>query len=317
MLEQCGIYEVVKDFSINYVFETRNTVKESRKRVANQTSAGVLDMLWSSLVHEYSQRLLSKSRDKIMAFQGLSNEIEKELQSKMVAGTPMRLPLALLWIASRESVRPYPMRAPSWSWLSMDGVIYPEDGKIIAVPKVQLIGCASRFVDSSRSRIQGYLKLRGRLPRAELWRSEDLSQSLECFPSRTRFQGWRPSFVTGREDLFTEESGKESYFRGLWGCKFDPDFDLSQNLQTPIYFLHVMGLGNKHYDLETWGAYCLLLRHGTKAGEFLRIGASRATTSAIQGLVEAMDDFDEEAPFGTNLPFQQHPGAKAYELTLV
>jgi hypothetical protein len=91
---------------------------------------------WWDLVRKYSNCKLSKDEDIFPALSGIAKIFEQALGDKYVAGH-WRKPLLfdLLWcpvdvdiLASESlSTRPVPSRAPSWSWASLKGQVYPKN----------------------------------------------------------------------------------------------------------------------------------------------------------------------------------------------
>lgn len=86
--------------------------------------------LWHRLVEEYTERSLTDPQDKLVALEGLVKRFAATSGDTFVAGLWKRHFLDdLMW-------RPYPgvshspspvYRAPSWSWASMDGLIWYHD----------------------------------------------------------------------------------------------------------------------------------------------------------------------------------------------
>jgi hypothetical protein len=82
-----------------------------------------LRSLWDELMDFYGGRKLTVASDKLPALSGLAKRIEGMLQDEYVAGLWGSTLLGdLLWQISRPG-GPWPpkYRAPSWSWLSIDG----------------------------------------------------------------------------------------------------------------------------------------------------------------------------------------------------
>ncbi|KAF4944966.1 hypothetical protein FGADI_12310 [Fusarium gaditjirri] len=77
---------------------------------------------WYSLLWIYGPRKLTKASDKLPAISGLASIFAKRLKDEYVVGLwRSRLLEGLVWESLRcKRVSEY--RAPSWSWLSMDGI---------------------------------------------------------------------------------------------------------------------------------------------------------------------------------------------------
>ncbi|KAI9868469.1 MAG: hypothetical protein M1813_005913 [Trichoglossum hirsutum] len=84
---------------------------------------------WTRLVTIYGTRRLTKSSDKLPAFSGIAQRYEGMLKDVYVAGLwKSRLIEDLHW-SSESWVIPPRYRAPSWSWMSIDGPIFMPDMK--------------------------------------------------------------------------------------------------------------------------------------------------------------------------------------------
>jgi hypothetical protein len=91
--------------------------------------AWVSKSMWETLVETYSECLLTKGSDKLVAISGLAEQIQHQTKDQYIAGLwREELELQLCW---EVSFRPYainesrvvPYRAPSWSWASVDARI--------------------------------------------------------------------------------------------------------------------------------------------------------------------------------------------------
>ncbi|KAL1639147.1 hypothetical protein SLS58_008234 [Diplodia intermedia] len=126
--------------------------------------------LWNLIVQEYSNRRLTNPQDKLPALSGIVSYFKKGLRDDYVAGMWNRTLLyQLSWktVDPATAVRPSVWRAPSWSWMSIDGAISFENDRhnwfsplveIITYRLVPAMQCAP-FSHLSN----GFLKLRGRL----------------------------------------------------------------------------------------------------------------------------------------------------------
>jgi hypothetical protein len=80
---------------------------------------------WFEIVQQYSMRELTFGTDKAMAIAGVAYFIQQNTGLKYAAGLwSEMLPFNLLWATSGE-IGPRPVRyVPTWSWTSVDGMIY-------------------------------------------------------------------------------------------------------------------------------------------------------------------------------------------------
>ncbi|KAF9458498.1 heterokaryon incompatibility protein-domain-containing protein [Collybia nuda] len=90
---------------------------------------------WSHLLQQYTQRALTKPRDRLVALGALSKQFHSLWpSSKYIAGLwTHQLPHALLWRTRTKGKilpRPQKYRAPSWSWASVDTGIRWSDSNL-------------------------------------------------------------------------------------------------------------------------------------------------------------------------------------------
>jgi hypothetical protein len=103
---------------------------------------------WRSLVVEYSKRKLSDSSDKLPAFSSIAAYFATRLNDDYVAGLWRRqLPNMLCWRGVDVS-RPENWRAPSWSYMAIDGqIIFPKPaekrGEFFEIKDVQITPVSS------------------------------------------------------------------------------------------------------------------------------------------------------------------------------
>lgn len=86
-----------------------------------------IEKSWRFMVSLYTQRALTKPKDRLVALSGVVDHFHDLWpQSKYVAGLwTHQFPQALLWKKkrNREYGRPEKYRAPSWSWAAVDGEV--------------------------------------------------------------------------------------------------------------------------------------------------------------------------------------------------
>lgn len=128
--------------------------------------------LWNLIVQDYSNRRLTNPKDKLPALSGVVAYFEKGLNDEYVAGMwKQNLLHQLSWttVNPASTVRPSVWRAPSWSWMSVDGAISFESSRHMwFVPLIQDLTYEVTPVMQSApfSHLSnGFLKLRGSLVR--------------------------------------------------------------------------------------------------------------------------------------------------------
>lgn len=94
-------------------------------------------LAWSKAIAPYSQRKMSKSLDKLAAIAGYANYCQKIISCKYMYGLwEDYLCDELLWmvqdplIDNPTPVRRVENRAPSWSWASIDGPVFPKQANL-------------------------------------------------------------------------------------------------------------------------------------------------------------------------------------------
>ncbi|ETS77359.1 hypothetical protein PFICI_11233 [Pestalotiopsis fici W106-1] len=101
--------------------------------------------LWWDLIKQYAKTKLTKeAEDRVIAFSGISKMFGEfhNIESQYTAGMwRCHLPRALLWYryCGGETFRSLDYKAPSWSWMSLDGPITLEDDSDGQSPTTPLI----------------------------------------------------------------------------------------------------------------------------------------------------------------------------------
>jgi hypothetical protein len=129
--------------------------------------------IWWSIVRIYSQGQLTRLLDKEMACSGLVKSLETTFKDSCIVGLWKKgMPFQLLWESGYLSTRcPY-YRAPSWSWLSVDGEIaagpMEGDSTLMSHAIVEDI-VVTRAGQQNGDRIKSaYIKLKGYIKKAKL-----------------------------------------------------------------------------------------------------------------------------------------------------
>jgi hypothetical protein len=98
-----------------------NTTRQSE--VESQES---LHLVWESTVERYSRARFTFLSDRVIAFSGITNHFGERLDDEPFAGAwKSQLPKQLLWQVPQEysAHRLRPLRAPTWSWMSVEGTV--------------------------------------------------------------------------------------------------------------------------------------------------------------------------------------------------
>ena len=104
-------------------FRTRASADGSVK-IADKVELKDFFERWRYILEEYTNRTLTKPKDKLRALSGVADYFHKLTSDQYLAGL-WRADLAyeLVWIRQREAKRRPPHRAPSWSWASVNSLI--------------------------------------------------------------------------------------------------------------------------------------------------------------------------------------------------
>ncbi|KAF5575696.1 TOL [Fusarium subglutinans] len=101
--------------------------------------------LWKTVIMQYTRRELKESEDRLPAVTGITTELQKVWRDSHIYGHWERWFIQLLaWNKpekDRVEVR-YTKRAPSWSWVSVDGGIRYEDPFQVEDAKVKILTAA-------------------------------------------------------------------------------------------------------------------------------------------------------------------------------
>jgi len=253
---------------------SKSSVHTQLAKIAHQTRhSSVQDWLtvWQHIVTTYSQCTFTFGEDKLIAFAGIGAKISDLVHTVFVAGMLEKSLIYDLgwwrWIGDRERspVRNTSLRAPSWSWMSVDGQInFPND-----VSGVRQVRSFVENIEITREKGDPYgtnsrLRIRG-----------------ICMPLRA---GWS-------EDVITEFSLTE-----VPACRFTvDDGPRGSSMYGEVSF-------EQMYDLVTRGRVLLLPIFLTPyffngilitsirgRGLYRRIGAIQ-----IPVMVEAMGDNEKE-----------------------
>ncbi|KAF5529098.1 heterokaryon incompatibility protein [Fusarium napiforme] len=140
---------------------------------------------WDDTVHKYTKTVLTFSNDKLIAFAGLAKAIEGLRNDTYYAGLwKSAFIYQLAWTRTRYDAAQQPLelssgRAPSWSWLSVDGeILLPQAQKprkhFASVVELPDTNCAG----SSAITASGSVLLRGGLLPIDSieWSDDNLSE---------------------------------------------------------------------------------------------------------------------------------------------
>lgn len=230
---------------------SRHRLQRFESLPQDEKRASSLRSDWAQIVKSYTMAKLSHAEDKIMAFSGISERFESILHDTCVAGIWNGFPERdLLWHVDdccqgdgTPSVRPAPYRAPSFSWMSVDGAISGLGEDIET--KDLLARVLSLDIESRGFRATGSVRLKGLLKPLKLCRSETATGVI-----------WIPRFQRGKEHLGWALSPSSTIFMDT-----DQGYD-------DTYFCMLIST----VFLTSFFTGLVLRETGNAKGEFARIG---------------------------------------------
>ncbi|KAN0116743.1 HET domain containing protein [Hyaloscypha variabilis] len=167
------------------------------------------DKVWHRIIHHYSSAELTRKSDKEAALNGIVKMLEDVFDDTCVAGMWRKaVPFQLLWEIDKLSTEPSEMyRAPSWSWLSIDGVAMTYFSTSLDFPSVEIDAIEiTRAGDSRISPITaGFMKLTGAL-RYVTWKDRH-----HPLPVLLKFEDLKGSELLGWTDKIAFRSDQSAW----------------------------------------------------------------------------------------------------------
>ncbi|KAH6869670.1 heterokaryon incompatibility protein-domain-containing protein [Thelonectria olida] len=168
---------------------------------------------WNAVIENYSGCALTKDGDKLIALCGIAKALSKKLGQQYFAGIwGSNLLQGLLWQVYKylegmdmDTVRYRNYVAPSWSWASVDGPVYPFTTSIDA-PLVEILDVQTQSIsgDQFGQLTGGHLTVRGIL--FEFPPLAAFMDDLERFRDRPRFDDWAMSLDDCGDDYYKNKT---------------------------------------------------------------------------------------------------------------
>ena len=104
------------------LYNKRNILLKGSRMIPLRSTNEIYN-LWSDLCEMYSERKLSDPTDKAVAISGLAKEFQKLLPADIYFSGMWwsTFPLCLCWKSRSRPIQENLLKAPSWSWTSIDG----------------------------------------------------------------------------------------------------------------------------------------------------------------------------------------------------
>jgi hypothetical protein len=315
------VHEVPRDLIVDESCDGScdgSTVTRLSKCIIPRRYPDIRNAIWRQIVEDYSRRKLTKSEDRIVAIHGIAKEMQRHFNDDYIAGLwKTMLPIQLLWVPlDHENVQPLKSRAPSWSWLSVEGPVAGIwTGQGIPSPKVKILESLVTIEreDTRAPVYRGFIRLRGRLARGLVDKS-DQSLMLSLFRQARSILAHpnepRSLLRASRAKLVAHEPMCEEPY-----IVANLDFPTESEDIVEVYILQLVGHG-KFYDNETPMAAGLVLEKVIDKAEWKRSGYFVVyDLKLLSDLVRAFDAFDR-FPLSETLPYETQGAAKLYEITL-
>lgn len=151
-----------------FVSSRRRLLPPPKNDKANAVMSEEVIQIWHRWLLEYGICKLTRPTDKLYAFAGVAKYFQEATGDEYMAGAwRSRIVQELGWRTTRPEARPTQYRAPSWSWTSVDGNIWPAP-TLISIPSagkylVQAVevGVTPKNEDATVDVVDGFLKLKG------------------------------------------------------------------------------------------------------------------------------------------------------------
>ncbi|KAF2799205.1 HET-domain-containing protein, partial [Melanomma pulvis-pyrius CBS 109.77] len=128
---------------------------------------------WASIVEQYTEMGITKDTDRIIALAGITDVFRPFFGEHCFGMWRIFMPLELLWGAGRTK-QPSTTRAPSWSWLSIEGPVFYSNCEF----KYGRDGLVTQFIDAEMTGEHGMqLRLSTPLLRAKWGSWTDATRS--------------------------------------------------------------------------------------------------------------------------------------------
>ena len=222
--------------------------------LSNRARITRFHICWRTIVEMYTERELTKAKDKLHAFQGITNALKDNLGVDVLAGQIATDVTCLAWKVKGD-FEYLPMlkaawRAPSWSWASIDAAI--EHAWYSEVPIISASEPLVEFVDFPK----------------------DVSSQVDLSNAPLHVRGRLiPATLCGTGPYHLKLESKEAYYQR--GLKGDAPVE-TKSIQAKLY-----PDTKKFFNGQVWainvlrnGAYVagLCLISSGKSGEFERFG---------------------------------------------
>ncbi|KUJ21488.1 HET-domain-containing protein [Mollisia scopiformis] len=178
---------------------------------------------WQTLCRHYAYRELTFPEDKLPAISGMASKMAMKVQSEYLAGLwKDNLMHDLFWETGAVTTKLRKYRAPSWSWVSLDGVInwplwrtFASCSECTTYCDVLDVRTTPNGLDPYGAVKDGFLKVRGRLQEVKVLR---VGESKYQHPGKLYQQGIEigsANFDRGIESNSNQVHSSEEVYQGL------------------------------------------------------------------------------------------------------
>ncbi|GIZ41016.1 hypothetical protein CKM354_000433300 [Cercospora kikuchii] len=262
---------------------------------------------WRNLVKTYSACKLTNRNDRTMAIAGIARWYAEQLNEEYVAGFwRSQLPACLLWNVDQygSTKRASQYRAPTWSWLSIDGRVTAYND----FPAVTLCDCISVHIDLVDAQnpygqiANGEIVLHGHLAPFRLWgeganammaTTDRKIGKVVALAARLSRDVHRPGLGMDFNDVPLKSDGSvDSSFKvgvtvGWGGAHRHDEVTISRYVR--VYALPVYRRLNDHLAVRSNSFGLLLQESKDRVGSFTRIGNYQTNTKDQEHLFNASE----------------------------
>lgn len=225
---------------------------------------------WAWIVETFTRSGLTVLGDKLNAMAGIVSHIKSQTNGEYLAGLwRQTLVYELLWETKspETSFRPLPYRAPSWSWVSVEGAVQ------YSAERIHLSGLGEFSIDSGTTVVDaevtgsinkvtaGFIKLKGAVCVAACMVKRSVYGDYMSF---TKLQAWNGSDSDDQipTELEPSKSGRISF----------DILDAQQQTPSLIYLIALYGYDESFRNFRQWPLTYGLVLAKVSRGTFRRLG---------------------------------------------
>ncbi|KAI1385897.1 heterokaryon incompatibility protein-domain-containing protein [Hypoxylon trugodes] len=265
------------------VFELEKTPSHHNGAALETRIARLKDDLhqtWPSIVKTYSSRHLTNKSDRLVALYGVACRIQNVLKDEYVAGLwRSQLPWQLLWQARERGGSTLYNIGPSWSWASLDGMIYWK------VPGLNWGVQSDIMLD--------ILDVHNGHTTTDTSGRKESRLALRCFLYKLHGPKGKYTHISLRTHQLSNTEHIALEFHCTWDLRFDVTDDVLDSLILPDQVYAVPVLSGSHGCVD--GLFVGPCREKEKVGFYRRVGTWWCIEERTVQHMRSAADKDKEA----------------------